>query len=334
MADNTMMLSRRKFLQVTTAGPALVTASTMARAQAYPSRPITMIVPFPPGGLTDVLGRVLAAGMQTALGQTVVVENVGGASGSIGTGRVARALPDGYTVVLGIWNTHVANGVTYKLDYDVVKDFAPIALCADAPLVLLAKKSAPANDLRGYIAWLKANPDKASMATVGIGSPGNLLGFLMQKDTGARFALVPYRGAGPSVQDVVAGQIDMTFANTATALPFVRAGSLKAFGVTSLKRIAAAPDIPTMDEEGLRGFSFSLWGALFAPRATPGDIIDKLNTAAVKTLHDPTIAPKLEAQGFAIPSPERQSSEALSSYQKAEIEKWWPIIRAAGITAQ
>ena len=293
-----------------------------------------MIVPFPPGGLTDVLGRVLAAGMQAALGQTVVIENVGGASGSIGTGRVARAAPDGYTIVLGIWNTQVANGATYTLDYDVVKDFAPIALCADAPLVLLAKNTAPANDLRGYMAWLKANPDKASMATVGIGSPGHLLGFLMQKDSGARFTLVPYRGAGPSVQDVVAGQIDMTFANTATALPFVRAGSLKALGVTSLKRIEAAPDIPTMDEQGLRGFSFSLWAALFAPRDTPKDIIDKLNAAVVKTLHDPNFAPKLEAQGFAIPPPDRQTPQALAAYQKAEIDKWWPIIRDAGIKAQ
>jgi tripartite-type tricarboxylate transporter receptor subunit TctC len=329
-----MKLSRRAFLHVTAVAPALVAASGTARAQAYPSRPITMVVPFPPGGLTDVLGRVLAAGMQAVLGQTVVVENVGGASGSIGSGRVARAAPDGYTLVLGIWNTHVANGVTYKLDYDVVKDFAPITLCADAPLVLLAKKSAPASDLRGYIAWLKANPDKASMATVGIGSPGQLLGFLMQKDTGARFTLVPYRGAGPSVQDVVAGQIDMTFANTATSLPFVRAGSVKAFGVTSLKRITAAPDIPTMDEEGLRGFSFSLWAALFAPRDTPSDIIAKLNAAAVKTLHDPNVMQKLEAQGFAIPPPERQTPEALAAYQKAEIEKWWPIIRDAGIKAQ
>jgi tripartite-type tricarboxylate transporter receptor subunit TctC len=328
-----MTLSRRQFLHAA-AAPALVAGSGSARAQAYPSRPIAMIVPFPPGGLTDVLGRVLAAGMQTALGQTVVIENVGGASGSIGTGRVARAAPDGYTIVLGIWNTHVANGVTYTLDYDVVKDFAPIALCADAPLVLLAKNTASANDLRGYMAWLKANPDKASMATVGIGSPGHLLGFLMQKDSGVRFTLVPYRGAGPSVQDVVAGQIDMTFANTATALPFVRAGTLKALGVTSLKRIEAAPDIPTMDEEGLRGFSFLLWAALFAPRDTPKDIIDKLNAAAVKTLHDPNFAPKLEAQGFAIPPPDRQTPQALAAYQKAEIDKWWPIIRDAGIKAQ
>jgi tripartite-type tricarboxylate transporter receptor subunit TctC len=200
--------------------------------------------------------------------------------------------------------------------------------------VFLAKKSVLAHDLRGYIEWLKANPDKASMATVGIGSPVQVLGLLLQKETGARFALVPYRGAGPAVQDVVAGQIDMTFANTATALPFARAGSIKAFGVTSLKRITAAPEIPTMDEEGLRGYSFSLWAALFAPHETPRDIIDKLNNAAVKTLHDPTVAQKLEAQGFKIPSRDRQTPQALGTYQKAEIKKWWPIIRAAGIKVQ
>jgi tripartite-type tricarboxylate transporter receptor subunit TctC len=293
-----------------------------------------MIVPFPPGGLTGVLGRILAAGMETRLGQSVVVENIGGASGSIGTGRVARAAPDGYTIVLGIWNTHVANGATYSLDYDVVKDFAPVALCADAPLILLAKKSVPAEDLHGYIAWLKANPNKASMATVGAGSPGQLLGILMQKETGTRFTLVPYRGAGPEVQDVVAGHIDMGFANTASALPFVRAGSVKALGVTSLKRMAQEQEIPTMDEEGLRGFSFSLWAALFAPRNTPREIIGKLNAAAVDTLHDPDVRQKLEAQGFAIPPRERQTPEALAMYQAAEISKWWPIIKAAGIKAE
>jgi tripartite-type tricarboxylate transporter receptor subunit TctC len=328
-----MKFPRRKFLHLA-AGAAAFPVSRTARAQTYPSRPIMMIVPFPPGGLTDVLGRVLAAGMQTLLVQSVAVENVGGASGSIGTGRVARAVPDGYTLVLGIWNTHVANGVTYRLDYDVVKDFAPIVLCAEAPLVLVAKKTLPAHDLQGYIAWLKTNPGRASMATVGVGSPPHLLGILMQKQTGTQFTLVPYRGAGPLVQDVVAGQIDMTFINTATALPFVRDGSIKALGLTSLKRIAAEPEIPTMDEAGLRGFSFSLWAALFAPHDTPKDIIDKLNTAAVNTLRDPNVRQKLEAQGFEIPPREQQTPEALGAYQKAEIEKWWPIIKAAGIQAE
>jgi tripartite-type tricarboxylate transporter receptor subunit TctC len=313
-----MEFPRRKFLHLAASATALPTVARMARAQAYPSRPITMIVPFPPGGLTDVLGRVLAAGMQTFLVQSVVVENVGGADGSIGTGRVARAAPDGYTVVLGIWNTHVANGVTYTLDYDVLNDFAPIVLCADAPLVLVTKPNIAA----------------ASMGTVGVGSPPHLLGLLMQKQTGARFTMVPYRGAGPLVQDVVAGQIDMSFVNTATALPLVRSGSVKALALTSSKRMAAAPDIPTMDEAGLRGFSFSLWAALFAPHDTPRDIIDKLNSAAVNTLRDPNVRQKLEAQGFEIPPREPQTPEALGVYQKAEIEKWWPIIKAAGIRVQ
>ena len=328
-----MKVRRREFLRLAAGTAALGAVSQVAKAQTYPSRPVTMVVPFAPGGLTDVLGRVLADGMQMSLDRSVVVENVPGAGGSIGTGRVARAAPDGYTVVLGIWNTHVANAITYSLDYDVVRDFAPIALCAESPLVLVAKKSIPAGDLKGYIAWLKANPDKASMATVGNGSPGHLLGILMQNQTGTKFTFVPYRGAGPSVQDLVAGQIDMTFINTATALPFVRAGSAKALGLTSLKRMAAAPDIPTMDEAGLPGFAFSLWGALFAPHGTPADVIAKLNTAAVKTLHDADVQRKLEAQGFDIPPRERQTPEALAAYQKSEIEKWWPIIKAAGIKA-
>jgi tripartite-type tricarboxylate transporter receptor subunit TctC len=329
-----MKIPRRKFLRLTAVIALFSAVSRIARAQAYPSRPISMIVPFPPGGLTDVLGRVLAEGMQTILVQSVVVENIGGAGGSIGTGRVARATPDGYTVVLGIWNTHVANGVTYKLDYDVAKDFAPIALCADIPLVLVAKKTIPAHDLQGFIAWLKTNPGTASMGTVGAGSPAHLLGILLQKETGAQFALVPYRGAGPMVQDIVAGQIDMAFTNTATALSFIRNGNIRALGLTSLKRMAAAPEIPTMDEAGLPGFSFSLWAALFAPHDTPRDIIDKLNTAAVDSLDDPNVRQTLEAQGFEIPPRERQTPEALGAYQKAEIEKWWPIIKAAGIRAE
>jgi len=328
-----MNIRRRQFLRLAAGTAALGSVSRIARAQTYPSRPVTMIVPFPPGGLTDVLGRVVADGMQTSLGRTVVVENVGGAGGSIGTGRVARATPDGYTIVLGIWNTHVANAVTYTLDYDVVRDFAPIALCAESPLVLLGKKTIPADDLKGYIAWMKANPDKGSMGTVGAGSPGHLLGLLIQEQTGARFTLVPYRGAGPLVQDVVSGQIDMTYVNSATALPFVRAGSAKALGVTSRKRMAVAPEIPTMDELGLSGCSFSLWGALFAPHDTPKGIIATLNVAAVNTLHDANYRQKLEAQGFEIPPRERQTPEALAAYQKSEMDRWWPVLKAAGIKA-
>src|SRR5215470_18505623 len=231
-----MKLPRRTFLHLAAGATALPAVSRTARAQAYPSRPITMIVPFAPGGLTDVIGRILAEGMRTSLGQPVIIENVGGANGSIGTGRVARAAADGYTLVVGIWNTHVANGATYALQYDVAKDFEPIVLLADAPLLLVAKKTIPANDLKEFIAWLRANPDRSSMATVGAGSPGHLLGFLLQRETGARFGLVAYRGADPAMQDVVAGQIDAMFSNTATALPHVRAGSIRAYTVTAKNR--------------------------------------------------------------------------------------------------
>jgi tripartite-type tricarboxylate transporter receptor subunit TctC len=309
-------------------------ATGVAAAETYPSRPITLIVPFAPGGLADVTGRIAAEGMRGPLGQTIVIENVGGANGSIGTGRVARAEPDGYTLVLGIWNTHVSNGATYALHYDVVHDFEPIALLADAPLLLVAKRTFPANDLKELIAWLKANPDKASMGTVGSGSPGHLLSLLLQQQTATRFALVAYRGAGPQTQDLVAGQIDIAFANPATSLPHVRAGSIKAFAVTAKNRLAVAPEIPSMDEAGLPGLHFSLWAALFAPRGTPSDIIGKLNAAAVSTLGDASLREKLTGQGLEIPPRERQTPDALAAYQKAEIEKWWPIIKAAGIKAE
>ena len=329
-----MKLPRRQFLHLAAGAAALPAVSRFAWAQAYPSRPITMIVPFPPGGLADVIGRIVAEGMRASLGQSIIIENVGGANGSIGTGRVARTAPDGYTLVLGIWNTHVGNAATYALQYDVVKDFAPIALLADAPLLLVAKKAIPANDLKELIAWLKANPDKASMGTVGAGSPGHLLGLLLQQETGTRFGLVAYRGAAPQTQDLVAGQIDMGFANPATALPHVQAGSIKAFAVTAKNRLAVAPDIPSVDEAGLPRLYFSLWAGLFAPRGTPSDMIGKLNSAAVNTLGDPILRQKLAEQGFEIPPRERQTPEALAAYQKAEIDKWWPIIKAANIKAE
>jgi tripartite-type tricarboxylate transporter receptor subunit TctC len=329
-----MSLPRRQFLYLAAGAAALPAVSRTAWAQTYPSRPITMIVPFPPGGLADVIGRIAAEGMRASLGQSIIIENVGGANGSVGTGRVARTAPDGYTLVLGIWNTHVGNAATYALQYDVVKDFEPIALLADAPLLLVAKKAIPANDLKELIAWLKANPDKASMGTVGAGSPGHLLGLLLQQETGTRFGLVAYRGAAPQTQDLVAGQIDMGIANPATALPHVQAGSIKAFAVTAKNRLAVAPDIPSVDEAGLPGLYFSLWAGLFAPKGTPRDIIDKLNSAAVDTLSDPNMRHKLAAQGFEIPPREQQTPEALGAYQKAEIEKWWPIIKAANIKVE
>jgi tripartite-type tricarboxylate transporter receptor subunit TctC len=263
----------------------------------------------------------------------VIVENVTGADGTIATNRVARGTPDGYTFVIGSWNTHVANGLIYSLQYDVVKDFEPVMLLPAAPMVLIAKKATPAADLKGFIAWLKANPDKASVGTAGVGSPPHMLALLFRNRTETRFSFIPYRGAGPAMQDVIAGQIDATFITVAPALPQVAAGSIKAFGLTADKRVAAAPELPTMDEAGLPDFHFSYWSGLFAPRGTPKDIVSAVGAAAVAAMRDPQTRQKLDGQAFETPPPERQTPQALADLQRAEIAKWWPIIKDAGIKA-
>jgi tripartite-type tricarboxylate transporter receptor subunit TctC len=303
-----------------------------AHAQVYPSRPITLIVPFPAGGSTDAVARVVAERMRASLGQAVVIENVGGAGGSIGVGRVARATPDGYTLDVGQWDTHVANGATFPLSYDVVKDFEPVALLSSNPFLILAKKALPADDLKALIAWLKANPDKASQAIPTAGS--HVAGILFQKETGTRFAFVPYRGGGPAMQDLVAGQIDLMIIQAAVALPHVRAGAIKAYAVTAGARFAAAPDIPTVDEAGLPGIHMSGWFALFAPKGTPNTVIGKLNAAVVEALADPNVRARLATLGQEIFPREQQTPEALAAYHKAEIEKWWPIIKAANIKGE
>jgi len=313
---------------------AALIGGTGALADTYPSRPITLIVPFPPGGLTDVVGRVLAEGMRMSLGETVIVENVGGATGSIGSGRVARASPDGYTLVLGIWNTHVANGVTYSLQYDVVNDFQPIAFLADAPLMFNVKKDMPVGSMKELVVWLKTNPDKATMGSTGAGSPGNLLGVLMRKDTGTQFQIAPYRGVALVMQDLVAGQIHMAFSNPATAMPHVRSGAIKALGVTSKDRLSIAANVPTMNEAGVPNLYFSLWAGLFGPKDLPPHITAKLTKAAGDAMAEPSLRKKLIDQGFDVAPRERQTPGALAAQQKADIKKWWPIIREAGIKAQ
>jgi tripartite-type tricarboxylate transporter receptor subunit TctC len=303
----------------------------MARAQAYPSRPITIVVPFAPGGGTDVIGRIMAEQMRATLGQPIIVENVAGAAGSVGVGRVARAAPDGYTLDLGQWGTHVLNGAIYRLPYDVLTDFEPVSLIADSPLVVVTRKSMPAKDIKELIAWLKANPDKASQGTSGVGGPSHVAGLLFQKETGTRFQLVPYRGAAPAMQDVAAGQVDIMFDSPATSLPQVRAGTIKAYAVTAKTRLAAAPEIPSVDEAGLPGLHMSVWFGLFAPKQTPKTVINQLNAAVVNALANPTVRQRFNDLGFEIPSQDQQKPEALGAYQKAEIERWWPIIKAAGI---
>jgi tripartite-type tricarboxylate transporter receptor subunit TctC len=324
-----MKLPRRRFLHLAAGGAALPVLSPIARAQTYPSRPITLVVPFPAGGSTDAVGRIVAERMRVSLGQAVVIENVGGAGGSIGVGRVARATPDGYTLDIGQWDTHVANGATFALSYDVVKDFEPIALLSSNPFLILAKKAVPADDLKGLVAWLKANPDKASQAIPTAGS--HVAGLLFQKETGTRFAFVPYRGGGPAMQDLVAGQIDLMIIQAAVALPQLRAGAIKAYAVTASSRFPAAPEIPSVDELGLPGIHISGWFALFAPKGTPAAIASKLNAAVVEALADPNVRARLENLGQEIFPREQQTPAALAAYHKAEIERWWPIIKAANI---
>jgi tripartite-type tricarboxylate transporter receptor subunit TctC len=305
-----------------------------ATLQTYPSRPITIVVPFPPGGSPDMVARLLAENLWTSLGQPVIIENISGANGSLGAGRVARAVPDGYTFVMGAWNTHVANGATYALHYDVANDFEPILLAATFKNLIVARKSLPADDLQGLIAWLKANPDKASQGSAGVGSAGHIAGVFFQKLTGTHFQHVPYRGGVPAVQDLVAGRIDLMIEQTLTVLPQVRAGTIKAFAVTGSSRLAIAPEIPTVDEAGLKGFYVSNWNALFAPKGTPKDIIDKLNAAGRHALAISSVQSRLADLGLEIPAADEQTAGALAALQKGEIEKWWPIIRAAGIKTE
>jgi tripartite-type tricarboxylate transporter receptor subunit TctC len=323
-----MKMPRRKFLQFAGAAVAAPTVSNVATAQAYPTRPITMIVPFPAGGSTDVNGRVVAERMSGSLGRPIIIENISGADGSIGTGRAARARPDGYTIVDGQTSTLVLNGAMYSLQYDVLNDFAPISPLAAAPLVLFARKAMPANDLRELIVWLKANPNKASAGIATVAH--RLLTLFFQKETGTQFTLVPYRGAAPIMQDLVAGQIDL-FLGGAAPLPLVRAGSIKAYAVTSDKPLAMAPDVPTFAEMGLTALSFSEWFGLFAPKGTPKDIIARLNAAAVEALADQAVRPRFVDIGLEVFPRERQTPEALGALVKADAEKWSPIIKELGI---
>ena len=305
-----------------------------ANAQTYPSRSITLVVPFAAGGPTDTISRIFAARLGTSLGQTVVVENTTGAAGTIGTGKVVRAASDGYTVLIGHWSTHVVNGAIYPLTYDLLNDFAPISLIASNPQLLVAKKAIPAKDLKELIAWVKANQDKVSAGTAGAGAASHVSGVYFQSVTGTKFTFVPYRGTGPALQDVVAGNLDLMFDQAASALPQVRNGNVRAFAVTSKTRLTSAPDIPTMDEAGMPGFYIAVWHALWLPKGTPKDIVMRLNAAVREALADPAVRSRLIELGQDIPATDQQTPEALYAYHKAEIEKWHPIIKAAGIKAE
>jgi tripartite-type tricarboxylate transporter receptor subunit TctC len=300
-------------------------------AQDYPTRPVTLIVPFPAGGPTDAIGRVIAEGMRPALGRPVIVEDAGGAAGSIGAERVAFAAPDGYTVCLGNTVTHVFNGAIFSLKYDVVKAFQPVSLLVNEAAILVVRKDFPANNLRELIAWLKANPDKALLGTGGAGTQSDVVALFFERATGISAQHVPYRGLGPAITALMAGQVDLVMSLPANTLPQVQAGTIKAIAVTSKKRLTAAPDVPTMDEAGLPGFYQVNWHGLFVPKDTPEGIVAKLDTAAVAALANPQVRERLVGLGQDIFPADQQTPAALAAYQKAEIEERWPIIKAAGI---
>jgi tripartite-type tricarboxylate transporter receptor subunit TctC len=305
-----------------------------AAAQAYPYRPITLVVPYGAGGPNDTVGRILADRMRTSLGQPVIVENVAGGSGSIGLGRVARAAPDGYTLDLSGWATHVLNGALLPLKYDVANDFEPIALVTGNPLMIVARPTMPANNLVELISWLRANPNKALQATAGAGGAATFAGALFQRETGTNFRSIPYRGVAPALQDLTTGQTDFMIDLAANALPQAKAGAIKAYAVTAEERLEAAPNIPTTDEAGLPKFHVSQWTALWAPKGTPQAVVAKLNASIVDALADTTVRERFALLTQNIPSRERQTSAALAALHKAEIEKWWPLIKAATIKAE
>jgi tripartite-type tricarboxylate transporter receptor subunit TctC len=298
---------------------------------SYPSRPITMVVPFAAGGPVDVVARVLSEPMRKSLGQAVVVDYTTGAGGSLGVGRVARAAPDGYTVSIGHWGTHVVNGAVYSLQYDLLKDLEPVAMIGANPMLIVGKTAIPAASLKDLIAWIKASPAGVNVGTAGAGSGTHISGVYFQNAIGASLQFIPYKGSGPAMQDLIGGQIDMMVDQMSNSMPQVRGGKIKAYAVTARARSAAAPDIPTVDETGLPGFYISIWYGTWVPRGTPREAIARLNRAVTEALADASARQRLAELGLEIVPPEQQTPEALGAYHKAEIGKWWPIIKAAGI---
>ena len=313
-------------------GIALLVAGLMgAQAQDYPNRPINVVVPFPAGGPTDAIMRNLGERMRVSLGQPLVVEYVTGASGAVGTGRVARAAPDGYTIVCGHFGTHATNAAVYTLQFDVVKDFAPISLLPRNPYLIVTRKNFPADDLKGFLAYVTANPDKVNMGHPGVGTAPHLLALQLQTLAGSRMNYIPYRGAAPAMIDMMAGQIDLMVDQVQNSLGHVRSGAIKALAIASPARNPQVAEVPTVDEAGAPGLHMSLWYGFWAPAGTPEPVIAKLNAAVVEALADPTVRERLTGLGMEIPPRDQQNPAALLAVQKAEIEKWSPVIRAAGI---
>jgi tripartite-type tricarboxylate transporter receptor subunit TctC len=317
--------------QVVAAAIAALAAIPSASAENYPSRPITFIVPFSAGGPTDALARILGERMRQTLQQPILVENVTGAGGTIGVGRAVHAAPDGYTLSIGHLGTHVVNGAIYPLNFDLVKDLEPVAKIASNPMMVISRNTIPAKDLKELIAWLKANDGKVTAGTAGVGSGSHFSGVYFAQLIGTKFQFVPYRGTGPALLDLVAGQIDIIVDQASNSLSQVKSGKVRAYAIMADKHLSAAPDIPTVDEAGLPGFYVELWSGIWVPGRTPKDIVAKLNAAVTDALADPAVRKRLEEAGLDVPPREQQTPEALGAYQQAEVKKWWPMIKAANI---
>jgi tripartite-type tricarboxylate transporter receptor subunit TctC len=316
------------------AGLAVLAFGSAAIAQNYPSHPITIIVPFSAGGPSDAMARILAERMKLTLGEAILIENVTGAGGSIGVGRAVRSPPDGYTISFGHLGTHVANGAIYKLGYDLVADLEPVALLPSNPMIIVSKNAVPAKSLKELLAWLKSRPTPPTAGTAGAGSGSHIAGLYFENITGIKLQYVPYRGTAPAMNDLVAGQIDIIVDQTSNSISQVRAGNTRAYAVTSDKRVESAPDIPTVDEAGLPGFHMTLWSGLWVPKGTPKEIVAKLNAATVEALNDPAVRKQLENLGPQMPPKDQLTPEALGAWQKAEIAKWWPVIKAANVKVE
>jgi tripartite-type tricarboxylate transporter receptor subunit TctC len=310
---------------------AILAFGAVAAAENFPSRPITIIVPFSAGGPSDAMARILAERMKVTLGETLLVENVTGAGGSVGVGRAVRSPPDGYTISFGHLGTHVANGAIYKLGYDLVADLEPVVLLPSNPMVVVSKNAVPAKSLKELIEWLKARPTPATAGTAGAGSGSHIAGLYFENVTGIKLQYVPYRGTGPAMNDLVAGQIDVIVDQLSNSISQVRAGTIRAYAVTDTKRVESAPDIPTTEEAGLPGFRMTLWSGMWVPKDTPKEIVAKLNASAVDALNDPTVRKQLENLGLQMPPKDQLSPQSLGTWQKAEIAKWWPMIKASNV---
>jgi tripartite-type tricarboxylate transporter receptor subunit TctC len=305
-----------------------------AIADTFPSRPITIVVPYPAGGVTDALVRLLGDRMKDTLGQPIVIENQSGGAGTIGVGRVTRAAPDGYTLVLGNVETTVLAAKTMTIPYDVVADLEPVALLPSYPFLLVTTNDVPAKDLKDLAAWIKASPQMVLQGVVGAGTMQQLCGLFLQKTLAAKWQFIPYRGGTPAMQDMLAGQINFMCTATGSFLPLVRNGQIRAYAITAKQRMESAPEIPTVDEAGLPGLYASVWNALWAPKDTPKDIIAKLNAAVAQAMAEPTIRNRIVEIGLDMPAPDQRTPDALRALQKTDIEKWWPIIEEAGLKAE